>query len=240
MTHTLYDYDIGMSRGLAIKVFYESHRRSLYPCAHSNEWAIIQANLGRESETVNDERDAAEVTTLGTTGVGQEDDEVGESVPLYGGKKLAVLQARAAKMTITGAARAAGVSRQAVYWWKYGDPAYAKALDEAKEEAVDVLLESAYERAFRDPILTMFLIKGARPEYNDKYQAAMAFAKASGTGELAQAILRAAEIIDKLTDGYSPRRRGERSAITIEGTAVPGAGAEGPPQAAIGPAKPGA
>ena len=182
----------------------------------------------------------AEVNGLGITGEGQEDDDVGESVQLYGGKKLAVLQARASKMTITGAARAVGVHRQTVYYWKHGDPAYAKALDEAKEEAVDVLLESAYERAFRDPILTMFLIKGARPEYNDKYQAAMAFARASGTGELAQAILKAAEVIDKLTDGYAPRRRGEP--IIMEGAVIPAGAAPTPmPSAApqppaIGPA----
>ena len=193
---------------------------------------------GWERETVNGNADRdAEVTTMDTTGVGQEEEEVGASYPLYQGKKLKVLQARSRNLTITGAARAAGVTRQSVWTWRKADEDWGRALDEAKEEAVDVLLESAYERAFRDPILTMFLIKGARPQYNDKYQAAMAFAKNSGTGELAQAILKAAEIIDKLTDGYSPRRRGERGAITIEGTAspAPGAGAEGPPQAAIGP-----
>ena len=203
-------------------------------------WAIIggtERRNGEETVNGNDGQDEAEAAALETTGDGQDGDEVGESVHLYEGKKLAVLQARAAKLTITGAARAVGVHRQTVYYWKHGDPAYAKALDEAKEEAVDVLLESAYERAFRDPILTMFLIKGARPEYNDKYQAAMAFARASGTGELAQAILKAAEVIDKLTDGYTPRRRGEPN--IIEGTArsAPGPAAPTAPQPpAIGPA----
>ena len=161
----------------------------------------------------------------------------GAFAPLPEAKKLELLEARTRKLSYTAAAREAGVSRRALFDLRKSDPDFAEAMELAKDEAIETLESSVYERAFKDPILAMFVLKGHRPEYNDKYQAAMAFARASGTGELAQAILKAAEVIDKLTDGYSPRRRGERGEPNIiEGAArsVPGAGPTLPTQPAIG------
>lgn len=94
-------------------------------------------------------------------------------------KKAAVLAARASRLTVTAAAATAGVDRTSVYVWRKNDPDFARALEEAKDEAIDALKENAYERAMKgNDILTMFIIKAHDPEYNDKVQAARAFAQA--------------------------------------------------------------
>jgi hypothetical protein len=58
------------------------------------------------------------------------------------------------------------------------DPEFAAAIRNAIRPAKERLEESVYDRAFKDPILAMFILKKLDPEYNDKVQAARAFAQA--------------------------------------------------------------
>lgn len=71
---------------------------------------------------------------------------------------------------ITGAARAAGISRQHAYLARKTDEDFAMAWDDALESAVDALEGSAYQRALADDTtLTIFLLKAHRPDkYRDK------------------------------------------------------------------------
>ena len=134
----------------------------------------------------------------------------GTSVRSYADKKAAVIAARAEHLTITGAARATGVGRQTIYDWCANDPEFARALAEAKPVAVDVLKESVYERAFKDPILAMFVIKAHDPDYNDKVQAARAMAQAMNDSPLLGAIAQVRAMLEG---------RGLQLPSTIEGTA---------------------
>ena len=98
-------------------------------------------------------------------------------------KKERFLRALAQKGTVTAAAKAAAISRQHVYKWRESDPVFAKAWDEALDEAVDHMEAEARRRAvdgvlkpvyqggqrvgtireYSDTLL-IFLLKGAKPE----------------------------------------------------------------------------
>jgi hypothetical protein len=62
------------------------------------------------------------------------------------------------------------VAHGTVYRWRTEDEVFAAAWDEAKEDTIDVLKASAYERALDgDVTLTIVLLKGGRPEkYKDR------------------------------------------------------------------------
>lgn len=57
------------------------------------------------------------------------------------------LEALAGGASITRAAEAAAVGRTTVYEWREGDPAFAKAWDDALEAGIDLLEEEARRRA---------------------------------------------------------------------------------------------
>lgn len=86
------------------------------------------------------------------------------------------------------AAKAANIARSTVYDWRDRDPDFRKAWDDAEASGTDLLEQEAWRRAhdgntkpvfhkgevvghvreYSDP-LTMFLLKGRRPEkYNDR------------------------------------------------------------------------
>jgi hypothetical protein len=89
---------------------------------------------------------------------------------------------------VSAAARAAGVTRQAVYLYRESDPDFARAWDDALAESTDHLVGEAYRRAFEgtdEPVfykgeecgtvrkysdtLTCFLLKAHRRDvYGDK------------------------------------------------------------------------
>lgn len=105
-------------------------------------------------------------------------------------KKKLMLAAIAESGNIGKAAAAAGISRNCHYNWMQADKAYAKAVDEAFDDAVDLLETEAKRRAYEgveEPVyqggkqvgtirkysdtLLIFLMKGARPEkYRDRQQ----------------------------------------------------------------------
>lgn len=88
-------------------------------------------------------------------------------------KKKLLLEGLSRHYTITAACEYAGISRPTAYAWKDEDPAFAAAWEEARNQAVERLEESAYERASRgNDVLTIFLMKGMRPEkYRDTFKA---------------------------------------------------------------------
>jgi hypothetical protein len=73
-------------------------------------------------------------------------------------------------LAITPAAEACQLHRSTVYRWMAADPAFRDAVNAAREVAVDALEDSAYARAMKgDVVLTIFLLKGNRPErYQDR------------------------------------------------------------------------
>jgi hypothetical protein len=66
---------------------------------------------------------------------------------------------------VSHAAREAGIGRRTAYDWRDADPEFAKAWDDAEEEAVDALEMRARERALDDSDRMMeILLKAHRPE----------------------------------------------------------------------------
>jgi hypothetical protein len=81
------------------------------------------------------------------------------------------LKALAERPIITRAARKAGISRATAYNHKEADPEFRTAWEEALEEGVDGLVDTAWGRALEgeSDTLTIFLLKNHRPEvYRDK------------------------------------------------------------------------
>lgn len=64
--------------------------------------------------------------------------------------------------------QAAGIQRNNIYRWRRKFPSFVKEMDEAKEEALDLLEGEAWKRALmQSDRLLMFLLKAHRPEvYN--------------------------------------------------------------------------
>lgn len=102
------------------------------------------------------------------------------------GKQAAFLEALAEGLTISGAAKQAGVPRRTVYNWRDADPDFAKAWIEAEDAGADRLEDEALRRAVSglvEPVyyggkevgevrkysdtLLVFLLKARRP---DKYR----------------------------------------------------------------------
>lgn len=86
-------------------------------------------------------------------------------------KKRAFLTAYRDLATIRHAAEVSKVSRRSVYRWKDSDPAFAAAMDWAREDAIESLELVARERARRkSDLLLIFLLKSLRPDvYGDKH-----------------------------------------------------------------------
>jgi hypothetical protein len=76
----------------------------------------------------------------------------------------AFLTALTTSPNVSGAAKAAGVTRQRVYQVRSEDPAFAKRWDDAVEEATDALEGRAYKLALdgETPVLTIFMLKSRR------------------------------------------------------------------------------
>jgi hypothetical protein len=80
------------------------------------------------------------------------------------------------KATFYHAAQAAGISRKTGYVWIERDPAFAAACEDAREDTVDILETSVYERALGnseqgikgDSLLAMFWLKAHRPKFRDR------------------------------------------------------------------------
>lgn len=105
-------------------------------------------------------------------------------------RKQKFLRALAECGVITDAAKVAGVERKTVYRWREQDPDFAKAWDEAEQEAADKLEREAIRRAVEgveEPVfhqgkivgyvrkysdtLLIFLLKGYKPERYKERQA---------------------------------------------------------------------
>jgi hypothetical protein len=80
--------------------------------------------------------------------------------------KAQFLTALQATMSVTHAARAAGISRKTAYRWRDEDQEFAEAWAEAREAAIDDLEASAFEQAKsgKSPALVIYLLKCHRPE----------------------------------------------------------------------------
>lgn len=87
---------------------------------------------------------------------------------------------------IIAASAEAGVDRGTILRWRKLDPEFDEACESAQETAIDILVASLYDRALnaKDPetgkrpydertaaLLSMFLIKGHRPQYKDSFKA---------------------------------------------------------------------
>lgn len=87
-------------------------------------------------------------------------------------RKAAMVAALARTGNVSASARAAEIERSTHYRWLSTDPEYAIAVEQALEDAVDVLEAVARKRAIvgSDPLL-MFLLKAARPEkYRERHE----------------------------------------------------------------------
>jgi len=75
------------------------------------------------------------------------------------------LEAFAETLSVTAAAKAAGVKRATAYLRRKTDPAFAAAWDEALQSAVDGLEAACFRRAIEgSDALGMFLLRAWRPE----------------------------------------------------------------------------
>ena len=74
--------------------------------------------------------------------------------------------------TVTGACKAAGISRSIAYEWRDKDPAFAEEWQTVEDESTDALEKEAYRRAKNgSDTLLIFLLKGRKPEtYRDRYE----------------------------------------------------------------------
>jgi hypothetical protein len=80
-------------------------------------------------------------------------------------KKRAMLAALARTGNVSAAARAADICRRTHYDWLGSDPDYRPAVEQAMEEAADVLEAVARQRAIvGSDTLLIFLLKAVRPE----------------------------------------------------------------------------
>lgn len=70
--------------------------------------------------------------------------------------------------SIYHAAKLTPVSRKTVYNWIEVDEQFAEAVADSKEDSLDDLETSVYQRAFKDSILAMFYLKAHRPKFRDK------------------------------------------------------------------------
>jgi len=93
-------------------------------------------------------------------------------------KKRAMLSALSQTGNVSAAARAAGIARRTHYDWLASDPSYGPAVDQAMEEAADVLEAVARKRAIvGSDLLLIFLLKAIRPaKFRDRYEAPVASA----------------------------------------------------------------
>jgi hypothetical protein len=84
-------------------------------------------------------------------------------------KKVAFLDALRDKYTVRHAAAAAHVGRRTVYDWREQDAAFAAAWDEAREDAIEALESTMYDKALSGETLAgFFMLKGMRPDvYRD-------------------------------------------------------------------------
>lgn len=122
-------------------------------------------------------------------------------------KQAAFLEELMLRGNVRDACAAANVPRRTVYDWRDADPAFARAWDDALDEAADIMEREAHRRAVDgvdEPVygslgkgegmgevgtirkysdtLLIFLLKAARPEkYRDRQQV-------EHTGEIAQKV----------------------------------------------------
>jgi hypothetical protein len=84
------------------------------------------------------------------------------------GKRIAFLAELRASANVSAGARAAGVYRKTVYDWR-ADPEFAKAWDDALEEATDELEEAARQRAmgYKRDVWFQGQCVGETTEYSD-------------------------------------------------------------------------
>jgi hypothetical protein len=81
------------------------------------------------------------------------------------GKKRIILETMAQGLTMTESARAAGISRNAVFEWRRDDPAFAAEFEQAYAEGTDVWEAEGRRRAFTESdTLFIFLMKARDPE----------------------------------------------------------------------------
>ncbi len=79
-------------------------------------------------------------------------------------KKAAFLEALGNKYTVRHAARAAGVGRRTVYDWREQDADFAQAWADVREDCIERLEETMYEKALSGETLAgFFMLKGMRP-----------------------------------------------------------------------------
>jgi len=78
-------------------------------------------------------------------------------------------------LTVSKAAKAAGVSRSTFYYWRDEDAAFRAAWDDALEQGRDRLVDEVRERAFDrkdrySHILLMFLLKQRDPSFREAFK----------------------------------------------------------------------
>jgi hypothetical protein len=84
-------------------------------------------------------------------------------------KRAIVLQALANGLTVSEAARCAGIGRATLYQWRHVDPDFDRECRDAYDDGTDKLEEVARTRAFEgSDLLLMFLLKQRCPERFNK------------------------------------------------------------------------
>ena len=84
-------------------------------------------------------------------------------------KKKRFIETLETQGTVLHAAKAAGVSRQTVYRWRYEDREFAACWDEAHEQAFDAVESVFYQSALSGNIVAIiFYLKAHRPIYRDR------------------------------------------------------------------------
>jgi hypothetical protein len=87
--------------------------------------------------------------------------------------KPVFLENRRQFLTITKSCKLTGIDRRTYYNWIDEDPEFARADEDAKQQALDSLEENTYERAMTgkdhsSALLSMFILKAYRPIFKDR------------------------------------------------------------------------
>ena len=140
--------------------------------------------------------------------------------------ELAFIDGLANSLSVTGAAKNAGLCVRTLYQWREKDAAFAKRWADSVEAGTDTLEDIATERAKdKSDLLMIFLMKARRPEkYRDNHPEEK---KPDVDSDLADLANKLAGIIGSLAVGNDPGNSGAHGNDSVG--AEPGEGRQAEP-----------
>jgi hypothetical protein len=128
----------------------------------------------------------------------------------------AFLRAYARGGIVTEGCRAARIDRATAYRRREADPGFAKAMDDAYEEAADRLERRALDSP--EPVLKIFMLKGMRPE---KYRERFEHSGRIDSADVTDPEARDRRLTELLAAAMSRKAAGDTPAGDVEVATVP-------------------